>query len=317
MLRSVSGLLATLCVLTATAEEPPANSDDWGTFKADRLECVIGNNVAWGDTHRERYNGIFKMTSPDCATGTDRIAEVVAARPEAEIVVNVQGDEPLMPPAGLSARSVIASMLLGTHPPEMDGRYLVALAKRFGIAEGTARVALSRMVDRGELENRSGRYRLAGHLARRQTRQDAARASITVDWDGSWIQAVAVGKAAASRRTERRAEFAAAKLTVKQEGSFGRFAGTVRLDPIRLEHSSVEVEIETASIQAEPDRLESHLRDEHDDLLQRGLDDDEAFLIAARRLGRSETLGIVMMVGAACLQVIGMLIIRRIVKIEI
>lgn len=39
------------------------------------------------------------MTSPDCATGTDRIAEVVAAYPEADIVVNVQGDEPLMPPS--------------------------------------------------------------------------------------------------------------------------------------------------------------------------------------------------------------------------
>lgn len=123
-----------------------------------------------------------------------------------------------MPPAGLSARSVIASMLLGTHPPEMDGRFLVALARRFGIAEGTARVALSRMVDRGELENRDGRYRLTGHLARRQTRQDAARASVTAEWDGSWIQAVAVGKAAASRRTERRTEFAAAKLGELREG---------------------------------------------------------------------------------------------------
>lgn len=123
-----------------------------------------------------------------------------------------------MPPAGLSARSVIASTLLGTHPPEMDGRYLVAFARRFGIAEGTARVALSRMVDRGELENRGGRYRLTGRLALRQTRQDAARASITTDWDGSWIQAVAVGKAAASRRTERRTDFAAAKLGELREG---------------------------------------------------------------------------------------------------
>lgn len=123
-----------------------------------------------------------------------------------------------MPPAGLSARSVIASTLLGTHPPEMDGRYLVAFAKRFGIAEGTSRVALSRMVDRGELANIGGRYRLAGHLARRQTRQDAARASVTGEWDGDWIQAVAVGKAAPARRTERRAELAAAKLGELREG---------------------------------------------------------------------------------------------------
>ena len=38
------------------------------------------------------------------------------------------------------------------------------------------------------------------------------------------------------------------------------------------------------------DELEGHLRDEHDDLVERGLSDDEAFLIAARRLGRSEQL---------------------------
>jgi len=37
------------------------------------------------------------MTSPDCASGTDRIAEAVAAMPEARVIVNVQGDEPIMP----------------------------------------------------------------------------------------------------------------------------------------------------------------------------------------------------------------------------
>jgi len=41
------------------------------------------------------------MTSPDHASGTDRLAEVVDQRglDEASIVVNLQGDEPLMPPA--------------------------------------------------------------------------------------------------------------------------------------------------------------------------------------------------------------------------
>jgi len=37
------------------------------------------------------------MTSPDCASGSDRIAEVVAQFPDVDIIVNVQGDEPLMP----------------------------------------------------------------------------------------------------------------------------------------------------------------------------------------------------------------------------
>lgn len=42
-----------------------------------------------------------EMTAPDHATGTDRIAEVAARRGWADdsIVVNLQGDEPLMPPA--------------------------------------------------------------------------------------------------------------------------------------------------------------------------------------------------------------------------
>ena len=43
-----------------------------------------------------------EMTSPDHRTGTDRLAEV-AARLEAEIVVNVQGDEPLIEPATIEA----------------------------------------------------------------------------------------------------------------------------------------------------------------------------------------------------------------------
>jgi 3-deoxy-manno-octulosonate cytidylyltransferase (CMP-KDO synthetase) len=34
------------------------------------------------------------MTSPDCASGTDRVAEVASALPEIDIFVNVQGDEP-------------------------------------------------------------------------------------------------------------------------------------------------------------------------------------------------------------------------------
>lgn len=38
------------------------------------------------------------MTSSDHATGTDRLAEVVAKIEDAEIIVNVQGDEPLISP---------------------------------------------------------------------------------------------------------------------------------------------------------------------------------------------------------------------------
>ncbi len=34
------------------------------------------------------------MTSPDCASGTDRVAEIARAMPQVDVFVNVQGDEP-------------------------------------------------------------------------------------------------------------------------------------------------------------------------------------------------------------------------------
>jgi 3-deoxy-manno-octulosonate cytidylyltransferase (CMP-KDO synthetase) len=48
------------------------------------------------------FGGEAVMTSTGHATGTDRLAEA-AARTEADIVVNVQGDEPLLDPAGIEA----------------------------------------------------------------------------------------------------------------------------------------------------------------------------------------------------------------------
>ncbi len=54
----------------------------------------------------------------------------------------------------LTARSIVASALLGTHPPVLRGQLLVRLGELFGVAEGTTRVALSRMVAAGELDRR-------------------------------------------------------------------------------------------------------------------------------------------------------------------
>jgi len=48
------------------------------------------------------FGGEAVLTSPDHASGTDRLAEAVAGT-DAEIVVNVQGDEPLLDPAGIDA----------------------------------------------------------------------------------------------------------------------------------------------------------------------------------------------------------------------
>lgn len=46
----------------------------------------------------EAHGGEAMMTSPSHLTGTDRLAEVAEAHPEAEVIVNVQGDEPLIEP---------------------------------------------------------------------------------------------------------------------------------------------------------------------------------------------------------------------------
>ncbi|MCY1074632.1 3-deoxy-manno-octulosonate cytidylyltransferase [Archangium lansingense] len=65
----------------------------------------------------ERFGGKAVMTSPECATGTDRVAEVARARPEVDVWVNVQGDEPLVDPASLRVLAGLfadASVEMGT-----------------------------------------------------------------------------------------------------------------------------------------------------------------------------------------------------------
>ena len=63
------------------------------------------------------FGGAAVMTSPSCATGSDRVAEVAAARGE-ELVVNLQGDEPEFEPDDvdrlIAAMREDASLPLGT-----------------------------------------------------------------------------------------------------------------------------------------------------------------------------------------------------------
>jgi polyisoprenoid-binding protein YceI len=55
-------------------------------------------------------------------------------------------------------------------------------------------------------------------------------------------------------------EFVASKVTASHEGSFGEFAGTVRLDPSDLTRTEVQVQIAAASITADDERLTEHLK---------------------------------------------------------
>lgn len=113
----------------------------------------------------------------------------------------MQPDRNLVQEQPLTARSIVASTLLGLRPPELPSAALVSAGQVFGIAEGTIRVALSRMVAAGELVAQDGTYRLSGPLLERMERQDHSRRPALRRWDGSWRTAVvtAGGRTAAER----------------------------------------------------------------------------------------------------------------------
>ena len=120
----------------------------------------------------------------------------------------------------LSARSVVASVLLGTHPPRLSAAGLVQLCGRFGISSGTTRVALSRMVAAGELAAEEGHYRLVGEaLLARQRAQDAGLAPPGEPWTGWWRMAVVVSSGRApGERVELRRALADARFAQWREG---------------------------------------------------------------------------------------------------
>jgi phenylacetic acid degradation operon negative regulatory protein len=120
----------------------------------------------------------------------------------------------------LSARSVVASVLLGTHPPRLSAAALVELCGRFGISGGTTRTALSRMVAAGELAADDGHYRLVGEgLLSRQRAQDAGLEPPTRRWTGGWRMAVVVSAGrSAAERVELRRVFADARFAEWREG---------------------------------------------------------------------------------------------------
>jgi phenylacetic acid degradation operon negative regulatory protein len=120
-------------------------------------------------------------------------------------VINQRTNEPDVGLAPLSPRSIVLSLLLGSHPPSMPVGRLLAFTSLFGITTGTARTALSRMVARGELDNDNGIYRLGGRLLERQAQQDTGRLAAPTDWDGTWwfVAVLAQGRSVADRRTFR------------------------------------------------------------------------------------------------------------------
>jgi 3-deoxy-manno-octulosonate cytidylyltransferase (CMP-KDO synthetase) len=57
-------------------------------------ELVIATDDELIATVARGWGAVVEMTSPECASGTDRVAEVARRHPQARIVLNLQGDEP-------------------------------------------------------------------------------------------------------------------------------------------------------------------------------------------------------------------------------
>ena len=62
--------------------------------------CVATDHNEISDEVR-RFGGDVRMTSPDAASGTDRVAEVARGLPDVDVFVNVQGDEPEIDPEAI------------------------------------------------------------------------------------------------------------------------------------------------------------------------------------------------------------------------
>lgn len=101
----------------------------------------------------------------------------------------------------LSARSVLLSLMLGSHPGVMSSAALVRTGQHFGIPASTVRVALTRAVAAGDLHRTGTDYALGTRLVQRQQHQDEAVLDAETDWDGTWEMAVVVvsGRGGAER----------------------------------------------------------------------------------------------------------------------
>ncbi len=129
----------------------------------------------------------------------------------------------------LSARSIVLSLLLATHPPQMTSARLVALGRVFDVPESTLRAALTRLVAAGELERSDGSYRIGERLQQRQRRQDAALDPPYRSWDATWETVVVVAASrTATDRAAWRQEMEELRLAELREGVWTRPANLDR-----------------------------------------------------------------------------------------
>lgn len=107
-------------------------------MEAGALEVLVATDDARIVAAVEAAGGLAVMTSEACASGTDRLAEVAARRGWSDdaIVVNLQGDEPLVPPAligrlaaALAANSRAGIATLATPIPDVESVFAPQVVK--------------------------------------------------------------------------------------------------------------------------------------------------------------------------------------------
>lgn len=152
----------------------------------------------------------------------------------------------------LTARSVIASTLLGVDPPRLPTLALVRSGELFGLSDGATRTALSRMVAAGDVEADGTGYRLAGRLLDRHARQQSARDAVPRPWDGTWeLAIVADGRRPAAERAQLRDATRRLRLAEVREGCWAR---PDNLDPSRSPAERVVVAAQCLTVRgASPD----------------------------------------------------------------
>lgn len=132
------------------------------------------------------------------------------------------GFEPSPP---LTARSVLATALLGAPNGRLPVSHLVQAGRLLGIADGAVRTSLSRMVAHGELSTSNGVYELSGKLAdRRHDIVGAVRQQpLVTNWDGTWeIAVVRAGSRSAVQRHELRTAATRLRLGALRNGCWAR-----------------------------------------------------------------------------------------------
>jgi 3-deoxy-manno-octulosonate cytidylyltransferase (CMP-KDO synthetase) len=77
-------------------------------------EVVVATDSAEIADRVREFGGAVELTRDDHLSGTDRVAEVAERHPEADVVVNVQGDQPFATPDMLAA--LVAPYRTGDRP---------------------------------------------------------------------------------------------------------------------------------------------------------------------------------------------------------